>query len=93
VLKTLGFSNGLVLALVLAESVLLAVVGGVAPALLIGWLLVSQGGDRRLPAGFFIPGANIAAGALLVVALGLVAGIFPAIRATQLRIVDALRRN
>jgi putative ABC transport system permease protein len=93
VLKTLGFSNGLVLALVLAESVLLAVVGGGA-GLLIGWLLVSQGDPTGgfLP-GFFIPGANIAAGALLVVALGLVAGIFPAIRATQLRIVDALRRN
>lgn len=93
VLKTLGFSNGLVLALVLAESVLLAIVGG-GTGLLVGWLLVSQGDPTGgfLP-GFFIPAANVAFGAVLVVALGLLTGIFPAVRATRLRIVDALRRN
>lgn len=93
VLKTLGFSNALVLGLVLAESVLLAMLGGGA-GLLVGWLFVSQGDPTGgfLP-GFFIPAVNLLVGAVLVVALGLLTGIFPALTATRLRIADALRRN
>jgi putative ABC transport system permease protein len=93
VLKTLGFSNGLVLSLVLAESILLAVVGG-GMGLLLGWLF-TLGGDPTggfLPA-FFIPGRDLAIGVALVLLLGLVAGAMPATTAMRLRIVDALRRN
>jgi putative ABC transport system permease protein len=93
VLKTLGFSNGLVLSLVLAESILLAVVGG-GLGLLLGWLF-TLGGDPTggfLPA-FFIPGRDLAIGVALVLLLGLVAGAMPATTAMRLRIVDALRRN
>jgi putative ABC transport system permease protein len=93
VLKTLGFGNGLVLGLVLAESLLLVAVGG-GLGLLVGWLF-TLGGDPTggfLP-GFFIPGRDLATGIALVIALGLAAGAVPAARATGLRIVDALRRN
>jgi putative ABC transport system permease protein len=93
VLKTLGFSDGLVLVLVLLESTLIAIVGGGA-GLAIGWLIVSRGDPTNglLPA-FYYPTRDLIMGAWLVVALGLAAGIFPALRANRLRIVDALRRN
>jgi putative ABC transport system permease protein len=93
VLKTLGFTNGLVLGLVLAESILLVLVGG-GLGLLVGWL-ITLGGDPTggfLPA-FFIPGRDLAIGVGMVLALGLAAGALPATRAMRLRIVDALRRN
>jgi putative ABC transport system permease protein len=93
VLKTLGFSDGLVLALVLAESTIIAVVGG-GIGLGLGWLIVS-GGDPTgglLPA-FSYPVRDLVVGAVLIVLLGLAAGMPPALRANRLRIVDALRRN
>jgi len=93
VLKTLGFSDGLVLGLVLIESCAIAVVGG-AIGLGLAWL-VTQGGDPTgglLPA-FFLPTADLVRGALVALALGVVAGIMPAVQAMRLRIVDALRRT
>jgi putative ABC transport system permease protein len=93
VLKTLGFSDGLVLTLVLIESCAIAVLGG-AIGLGLAWL-ITQGGDPTngmLPA-FFLPTADLVRGALFALALGVVAGIMPAIQAMRLRIVDALRRS
>lgn len=92
VLKTLGFSSGGVVGLVLAESLLLAIVGG-ALGLGIGALLTG-GGDPTggfLPI-FYFPDADKVFGVVLVLALGFLAGLLPAIHAMRLRIVDALRR-
>jgi len=92
VLKTLGFSNGAVLALVLGESVLIAVLGG-SLGLLAAWLFVQRGDPTggMLPI-FVLPGIDVAVGAALVLGLGLIAGILPAVSAMRLRITDALRR-
>ena len=93
VLKTLGFSDALILTLVLVESCAIAVVGG-AVGLGLAWV-VTQGGDPTggmLPA-FFLPTADLVRGALFALALGVVAGILPAVQAMRLRIVDALRRS
>ena len=92
VLKTLGFTNVSVLVLVLAESCLLAVVGG-ALGLGAAWLLVARGDPTGgfLPI-FYLPGQQLVIGAALVIGLGFVAGILPAWGAMRLRIVDALRR-
>ncbi len=93
VLKTLGFSDRLVLALVLAESLGLAALGG-AIGLLVGWLMVQLGGDPTgggLPI-FHVPPRDLALGAGLALVLGLATGTLPALRAMRLRIVDALRR-
>lgn len=93
VLKTLGFSNGSILALVLGESVLISLIGG-ALGLGAAWLIV-QGGDPTngmLPV-FLLPNRDVAIGAVLVVALGIVAGALPAFNAMQLKITDALRRS
>lgn len=93
VLKTLGFSNGQILALVLGESVLIAVIGGAA-GLGLAWLIVQQGDPTggMLPI-FVLPPRDVALGAVLIVALGLVAGALPAAAAMQLKITDALRRS
>lgn len=92
VLKTVGFSDGNVLALVLAESCLLAILGG-GLGLGIGAFGVSAGDPTNglLPV-FYFPPADVALGVGTVVALGLVTGILPAVQAMRLKIVDALRR-
>jgi putative ABC transport system permease protein len=93
VLKTLGFSNASVVTLVLVESLFVAVAGG-ALGLGVAWLIV-QGGDPThgmLPA-FVLPSRDLVTGALLMIALGLLAGAVPAVSAMRLRITDALRRN
>jgi putative ABC transport system permease protein len=94
VLKTLGFGDGRVLTLVLAESCLLALVGGLA-GIGVSWALVTAGGD---PTGSFLPQflfptKDVVIGVLMVVMLGFAAGAIPAVQAQRLRIVDALRRG
>jgi len=91
VLKTIGFSSPKVLALVLAESVLLLLLGG-----LIGLGLVSLI-SLVLPAmsGGMITRTHVHASSWMVgiglaVAIGLVIGALPALRAMRLNIVDAL---
>jgi putative ABC transport system permease protein len=91
-LKAIGFSNTQVLLLVLAESTLIAVLGG-GLGLLLGWILTS-GGDPTgglLPL-FFFPPRDLIFGIVLCVLLGLVTGLLPAWQAMRLRVADALRR-
>ncbi|KAF1700878.1 MULTISPECIES: ABC transporter permease [Pseudoxanthomonas] len=90
ILKTLGFKDGLVLVLVLVESVLLVGLGGVigmglARVILPGLASKAQG---MLPAT--IPLQTWIVGAVLIVLIGLVVGVLPALRAKRLKIVDAL---
>jgi putative ABC transport system permease protein len=93
VLKTLGFTDGRVLGLVLLESLLLAVVAGAA-GLAVAWFVISRGDPTGgfLPT-FFLPGRDVIVGAGLVILLGLAAGVLPAWLASRLKIVDALRRQ
>jgi putative ABC transport system permease protein len=94
VLKTLGFSDAAVLAMVMAESLLIAVGGGVAGLALI-WLAAPKIYplvEMFLPV-FYVPPVTIVTGLLLAAALGAVSGAIPAWNAMHLRIVDALRRT
>ena len=91
VLKTIGFSSNSVLAMVLAESVLLLLLGA-----LIGLSLVSLI-SVALPAlsGGMITHTAVGAkswslGIALAIAIGVVIGALPAMRAMRLNIVDAL---
>jgi putative ABC transport system permease protein len=92
VLKAMGFTNAQMLAVVLAESCCLAGVGGTL-GLGIAWVLISAGDPTKgaLPI-FYFPTSNVALGFLLILVLGLAAGIFPATQAMRLRIADALKR-
>jgi putative ABC transport system permease protein len=92
VLKAMGFTNVQVLALVLAESCLLGMLGG-GLGLGIGWLMVAQGDPTGgLLALFFFPTRDVFIGLGFACALGLLAGFFPALGAMRLRVADALRR-
>jgi putative ABC transport system permease protein len=93
VLKTLGFSNTTVLALVLAESLFVAALGG-GLGLAAAWGIVQMGDptNGQLPA-WVLPARDMLTGAWLVAALGILAGALPAAQAMRLRITDALRRN
>jgi putative ABC transport system permease protein len=93
VLKTLGFSNGAIVMLVLVESMFIALLGG-GLGLGLAWLFV-QGGDPThgmLPA-FVLPNRDLVAGVAVMVMMGLLAGTLPAVAAMRLRITDALRRQ
>jgi putative ABC transport system permease protein len=92
VLKALGFTSSQVLSLVLAESCLLAVLGG-GLGLVLAWLVIKRGDPTggMLPL-FFFPTRDLMVGVGLSIALGLCAGIFSALQAMRLRVADALRR-
>ena len=90
-LKTLGFTDASVLGLVLAESVLLVVLGGM---LGLGLSAAIMPGLARASGGM-MPIQTVVAqtwlvGLALMLAIGLVVGLLPALRAQRLRIVDAL---
>src|SRR3546814_10301384 len=91
VLKTIGFRDGAVLGLVLAESVLLVLIGGVLglglAAALGPAITTVSGGVISMPE---VDAASWLIGLGLLVAIGLLVGVMPAMRAMRLNIVDAL---
>ncbi len=94
VLKTLGFSSNTVLKLVIGEALFLTVLGG-----LIGFGLAYLGVSGLQPMMkkyfpiFEIDSSTIITALVLMVALGVVTGLWPAVSAMRLKIVDALRRG
>jgi putative ABC transport system permease protein len=91
VLKTLGFPDGLILQLVLAESTFIAVLGGLIGCL--GALLLFKGMafGGGLFGNFAVRGATVATGIAIAAGMGIVSGLVPALAAARLRVVDALR--
>ena len=90
VLKAVGYSDRFVLGLVLAESVLIAFVGGAIGLLLAGGVVKQDLTRGLIP--LFLPNGAMAVGAAVALGTGLVAGLLPAVSAMRLSIVDALRR-
>lgn len=91
VLKTIGFSNRTVLWLVLSESILLVVLGGMigmgGAALMMPGVSKASGGAIQLPT--VLP-QTWAVGFALMIVIGVIVGLLPAMRAMRLKIVDAL---
>ena len=91
VLKTIGFSNRSVLWLVMAESILLVVLGGLLglgiAALLVPAVTAASGGLIQLPG---MLAQTWLVGLALMLVIGTVVGLLPALRAMKLNIVDAL---
>ncbi len=93
VLRSVGWRRGRILTMVLGESLLVGVVGGVL-GIVIGWLLISSFDTF---AGFFgastasITPALIQQALIVVIILGFVGGLYPAWRASRLPPVEALR--
>ncbi len=92
VLKAVGYSDRFVLGLVLAESLLLAFVGGGLGILFAK--LITLGGDptRGLLPFFYLKTQAAALGIVAALTIGILGGIIPAWSAMRLRVVDALRR-
>ena len=94
ILKTLGFSDGRILGLVLAESCLIAIVGG-GLGLAVAYPIVSfvavQTNGMVQP--LYLPVRDVIVGAAIIVLLGFATGLWPAVQASRLRIVDALRKG
>ena len=93
-MKTLGFSGLQVLYLVLAESVLITLIGG---ALGLALSTVAVNGAKQSLAQY-LPMLSIPPGAFLsalgfILLLGLLSGALPAWQAWRLNIVSALRRT
>lgn len=92
ILKTIGFSNTSLLAMVLAESVLLLLLGGLIGlglvALIVPALAAASGG--MLPTDGVAAETWLIAVVLMLVS-GVLVGLVPAVRAMRLNMVDALR--
>ena len=95
VLKTVGFRDSTVLGVVLSESILVIVIGG-GLGLLIGWAAITALSSTfvsMMGIGISLsPGVAMTAVAIMIAA-GIIAGIFPALSAMRLSIVDALARG
>ncbi len=93
VLKTLGFSGRSILTLILLESLFLTFTGGLV-GLGLAWFLAGGMGEAikdyfpvfALSSGTFIMGL------FMMLAFGIITGMWPALTAMRLKIVDALRR-
>ena len=94
VLKTLGFRDQTVLGIVLSESILIMLIGGLL-GLAVGWI-VAQGIAAAMASiipGIIVSGEIVLMSIAFMVIAGLLAGLFPAMQAMRLSIVDALARG
>ena len=95
VLKAIGFRRGLVINLVLAESILVTFIGGAIGALgakvLFDAVDISRYTAGRL-AFFFVPWPTALLGLGAALGIGFVSGIIPAINAARLSVVNGLRK-
>lgn len=97
-LRALGFGRGAVVISVLAESLLLAAVGGCLGALA-AWLFfdgyrtstLNWDSFSQVTFAFDVTGALMIQGAIFAILLGLLGGLFPALRAARLPVTAALR--
>ena len=98
VLKTLGFSSGLVMTLILSEALLIGVMGGLVGILISSAILkilpqLPMIGDilGQYP-NFGLSTTTSLFGVSIALLLGLVAGFFPAITGYRARITEVLRQ-
>ena len=94
VLKTLGFSGARILRMVLGESVLLALLGGLPGLAIAAVITLALRNSLANIAPAFAVSPDIALeGLALMVALGLITGMIPALNAMRLKIATALGRG
>jgi putative ABC transport system permease protein len=90
VLKAIGYTDRFVLGLVLAESMLIAIVGG-AIGLWLAYGITRQDITQGIIL-LYLPTPAIVAGLAAALATGILAGLLPALGAMRLSVINALRR-
>ncbi len=92
VLKTLGFQNGTLFGIVLAESIAITLLGGIVG--LAGAKMAFPPGNpmSAFVPGFMVHGSTIVWGLLIATLLGVVSGAVPAWQSARLSVVQAFRR-
>jgi ABC-type antimicrobial peptide transport system permease subunit len=98
-MRTLGYRRTHILSFILSESVVMALLGGlfgVALARFVFVPMIKAVGSKTSLSGFLI-NFKVSPATLLMaftvsVAVGILAGFVPAIRSSQIRIVDGLRK-
>ena len=92
ILKAIGYSDRFVMIFVLAESLVVALIGGLL-GLAAAKVLTLLG--NPIPGAlqvFYLPANAVVAGVFATLAVGTISGLLPAIGALRLRVVDGLRR-
>jgi putative ABC transport system permease protein len=92
ILRAIGYSPRFVLVYVIAESMLIALVGGLLGLALVKALTLGGDPTHGLLPLFYLPPRTMALGLALALGVGALAGVLPALAASRLRVVDALRR-
>jgi putative ABC transport system permease protein len=98
-LRALGFRRRDILLAFMLESLLLALLGAAAGLFAAAWLqaitisTTNFTSFSELAFSFRLTGAVVAAGLVFALAMGLVGGVLPAVKASRMRIVDALRAD
>jgi putative ABC transport system permease protein len=93
VLKAIGYSDRFVLFFVLAESLVIALIGGLI-GLSLAFIAIPVVGAKLngLLPPLLLSVASLGMGVVLAVAVGLASGLLPGISAMRMRVVEALRR-
>jgi putative ABC transport system permease protein len=91
VLKAVGFSDVFVLGLVLAESLVIAAVGGAIGLALAKLLTLNGDPTHGMLPFFYLAPQTAVVGIAVALTVGVVSGIFPALSAMRLNVVNALR--
>ncbi|MDQ6894147.1 MAG: ABC transporter permease [Acidobacteriota bacterium] len=99
VMRTLGFGRGHVLAFILSESIVMALLGGLLGVALAKFFfvpaLVAAGNKTSISIwliNFKVSADTLALAFAVSVGVGILAGFVPAIRSSRLKIVDGLRQ-
>jgi putative ABC transport system permease protein len=93
VFKTLGFEDGFIVRIVLAEAAIITLGGGLTGALLAKFLLEGSGFNAMgLLPPMTVSWNTVAIGIGIAVLMGAVSGVIPAWQNARLPIVQALRR-
>ncbi|MGP0097342.1 MAG: ABC transporter permease [Terriglobales bacterium] len=92
VLRTLGFTQGRILKLLLSESIAISILGGLIGILLAtGAVLFMSRPGMGMPVSMHMTAATAAVVMVVAFLVGIVSGLVPSYRAANLGIVDALR--
>ncbi len=92
ILKALGYSNTFILIYVIAESISISVIGGIIGLGLAKLVTLGGSPDPAMLPLFYLPMGQAGYGVIVALVIGGLAGLIPAITASRLRVVDALRK-